>query len=97
MAAEVDGVVAFAALGLDGAAARCCIAWVSETPGRAGVVTGRGAKGELALKGFVTGLGPMLLALGVVGVAAAGTTGRGAKGWVGFVMRGCRVLLADSG
>ena len=70
------------------------MACVSETEGRGGVVTGRGANGELGLIGFATGLGPMLL--GADGAAedgvedAAGTTGRGAKGWGGFDMRAAR-------
>ena len=38
------------------------MALVSDTAGRGGVVTGRGAKGELALKGLAIALGPILLA-----------------------------------
>ncbi len=74
---------------------------MSETEGRGGVVTGRGANGELALIGFATGLGPMLFGAegddeGLVD-DAAGTTGRGAKGLVGFDIRAACLTFGSFG
>lgn len=73
------------------------MALVRETGGRGGGA-GRGAKGELGVKGRGMGLGPMLL-LDDVGVAeeAVGTAGRGAKGFVGLFIAVVRAYPAGFG